>query len=197
MRDTHKIELTPKQEAWMRKHFCHTKNDDICARFGWSASTMHRFARRLGLKKTRQFMKKCQETTWKAAWESNHRNGTFPPKGFIIPRSEEFRFKPGHKESEAKKRKRLAKSVATRRQTIKEERARANWGFPQLTKLRVIRQPQLAVTIRHYLRKHGYIIPRGSMVVYYDENTDRCPNIEARRMGDKHYIAFTFKPLNP
>lgn len=180
----------------MRTHFKHTKNDEICARFGWSASTMHRFARQLGLTKSPQFMHKCQAATTETAKASHLRNGTYPPKGYRIPRSEEFQYKPGHTETAAVRRKRVAKAAATRRQTIKEERARVNFGFHQLTKLRLISQPKRAVTQRHYLRKRGYIVPRGSMVAYYDANTDRCPFIEARKMGDKQFIAFTFKPYD-
>lgn len=194
-RDTHKIVMTPAQKAWMERHFKHTKNDAIMEKFGWSHSTLHRFAREMGLTKSPQFMHKCQAATTAAAKASHLRNGTYPPKGYIIPKSEQYRFKPGHKETEAAKRKRVAKATETMRQIRKEERARVNWGFRQLTNLRIIAQPRRAATQRHYLRKRGYIIPRGSMVAYYDANTDRCPKMEARRMGDKQYIAFSFRPI--
>lgn len=191
-----KIVITPEQEAWMRKHFKHTKNDEIVARFGWSHSTMHRVARELGLKKTPQFMHKCQAATTAAAKASHLRNGTYPPKGYRIPRSEEFQFKPGHTESKATKRKRIAKATVTRNQTIKEDKARIHWGFQQLTKMRLISQPKKAICLRHNLRKRGYIIDRGSMTAYYDENTDRSLKVESRKRGDRDYIGFTFKPIN-
>lgn len=191
-RDTHKITMTPAQREWMRAHFKHTKNDEIVARFGWSHSTMHRFARELGLTKTPQYMRKCQEHTTACAVASHLKNGTYPPKGYIIPKSEQFRFKPGRKESEATKRKRLAQAAATRRQTIKEERARISFGIPQRTKLRLIAQPRIAIMQRLYLRKHGYHIERGSLVAYYDDQTVRCPKIEARTRGDRNYVAFQF-----
>ncbi len=194
-RNTEKIVLSPAQEAWLRKHFKHTKNDDIAAKFGWSQTTLHRFARQMGLTKTPQFQSKCQRNAADKAKASHLRNGTYPPKGYIIPKSQEHRFKPGHKETEAAKRRRVAKAVETMRQIRKEEKARANWGLRQLTKLRVIAQPRRAATQRHYLRKRGYIIQRGSMIAYYDERTDRCPKMEARKMGDKNFIAFTFRPL--
>lgn len=187
-----KITMTPAQREWMRAHFKHTKNDEILARFGWSHSTMHRFARELGLTKTPQFMRKCQEHTTACAIASHLKHGTFPPKGYRIPKSEQHRFKPGHKETEATKRKRLAKSAETRRQTIKEERARISFGVPQRTKLRLIRQPRIAATQRHYLKQHGYHIERGSMIAYYDEHTVRCPKIEARTRGDRNYVSWTF-----
>jgi len=194
-RNTEKIVLSQAQEMWLRKHFKNTKNDEIVARFGWSHSTLHRFARKMGLTKTKQFQNKCQQHAAARTNESNRLNGTYPPKGYIIPNSEKYRFKPGHKEKESVKRRRVAKAVETMRQIRKEEKARANWGFRQLTKLRVIAQPRRAATQRHYLRKRGYIVQRGSMVAYYDDNTNRCPKMESRKMGDKNYIAFTFRQI--
>ena len=55
-----KIVLTDAQTKWLQKHFKHTKNDVIRERLGLSHSTLHRIARELGLKKTRQFMTKMQ-----------------------------------------------------------------------------------------------------------------------------------------
>ena len=191
-----KITMTPEQEAWMRKHFKNTKNDVILAKFGWSHSTMHRFAREMGLTKTKQYMKKCQAYTTACAKESHLRNGTYPPKGYIIPRSEEFRFKPGpHKETKAEIRKRVAKATETMKQIRKEERARISWGVHQQTKLRLISVPRRVICQRCRLRKMGYIVERGSMIAYYDENTRRCPKMEARKIGDNKYSAFVFKPL--
>ena len=55
-----KIVLPDVQIQWLKKHFKHTKNDVIRERLGLSHSTLHRIARELGLKKTRQFMAKMQ-----------------------------------------------------------------------------------------------------------------------------------------
>lgn len=194
-----KIVMTAKQEAWMRRHFKHTKNDEIMARFGWSHSTLHRFARQLGLTKTPQFMHKCQAATTAAAKASHLRNGTYPPKGYRIPRSDEFCFKKGEKPvdriGKRREKKRIAKAQATRRQSIKEDKIRINWGLPQLTKMRLIKVPKRVVSLRHNLRKRGYIVERGSMVAYYDEHTDRSTAIESRKAGDKYFTAFKFLPL--
>lgn len=191
-----KITMTPQQEAWMRKHFKHTPNDEIVARFGWSHSTMHRFARQLGLTKSRDYMRKCQEYTAARAHESHLRNGTYPKKGYIIPNSEASRFRKGEKPvdrfGKRKEARRIEKLTATRRQLIKEERARISFGIPQRTKLRLIKQPQKVISQRYFLRKHGYHIERGSMIAYYDDQTDRCPKIEARTRGDRNYVAWQF-----
>ena len=90
-----KITLTQRQEAWLCRHFRNTRNAELAARLGISESSLRRFARSLGLTKTPQFMRKCQAATAAAAKASHLRNGTYPPKGYRIPRSEEFQFKPG------------------------------------------------------------------------------------------------------
>ena len=90
-----KITLDDKQEAYLVKHFKHTKNAELAAKLNIGERSVVRLARKLGLKKTPQFMRKCQQEMTAAAHASHLRNGTYPPKGFIIPKSEEGRFKKG------------------------------------------------------------------------------------------------------
>ena len=90
------IRLTDERERWLTANFPHCSNE-ICALLcGISPRSVVRFAREHGLTKTAQFMKECQAHTAKKARESHLKNGTYNPKGFIIPGSEKFRFKPGH-----------------------------------------------------------------------------------------------------
>lgn len=191
--------ITEKCAAWLIKHYKHTKNDDIMDKWGISHSQLHRFAREKGLTKSSQFMKKAQANTTRAAHESHLRNGTYPPKGYIIPKSREYGFKPGEtslmrlgKKREAE---RIAKSGESLRKTRADEQLRVRWGLPQKTKLNVKSQPRKKTYQRLYLRRRGYIIERGSNIAYYDENTRRSPTFEARRRGDKNYFYFDFKPL--
>lgn len=195
MGKTVKIVLTPEQESWLKKHFKHTKNDDIARRLGISVRSVNRIAGELGLKKSRQFMQKTQQNAANKANESHRRNGTYPPKGYIIPRSEEFRFRKGErpidrigKEREAE---RIRKGVESRNELRKLEKARALYGLPRQTKLNVVKRPRSQIQLRHYLKKHcGYIVDRGSFVFYYTDETKRSAEIESRpRTG------FKFLPL--
>lgn len=187
-----------KVQRWILKHFAHTKNQEIIDKFSLTHGWLHRFARAHGLKKTPQFMAKCQKELNEAARKSHLRNGTYPPKGYVIPGSVECRFEPGHHRTdrtpEAKKA-RLEKSAATRRELYRMERIRAKWGLPRKSKLRVIAQPRHAILLRSYLRTRGYIIARGSSTAYYTDATHRSPAIEARKKGDKNYVYFDFKPI--
>lgn len=196
---TEKITLTPGQLKWLEEHFKHTRNAEAARRLGISETSLHRFARRLGLKKTPQFMRKCQRATADAAKASHLRNGTYPPKGYIIPGSENNRFRKGETSlqriGKRKERIRVEKSAASRRQILKEERARALFGIPRKTRLNVVRRPRYIACQRYYLRKLGYLIDRGSFVAYYTPETRRSPSFEARTRGNcPRYVHFDFLP---
>lgn len=123
MGKTVKIVLTPQQERWLTNHFKHTKNSECAERLGISLRSVVRIARKLGLTKSRQFMARCQRETSDAAKESHRRNGTYPPKGFRIPKSEVGQFKPGVTSRERlgakRESERIRKSAESRRATIK------------------------------------------------------------------------------
>lgn len=69
----------------------------ICALYlGMSESSVFRFAREMGLRKTEQFMREAQLHAAKKAKESHLRNGTYPPKGWYSPnlqKGKEWQFK--------------------------------------------------------------------------------------------------------
>lgn len=189
-----KYTLTGKQEAWLVRHFKHTKNADLCAKLGISETALHRFARKLGLTKTRRFMKKVQANAAAKAKESHLAFNTYPPKGYRIPRSEEFQFRPGEKPvdrlGKRREAKRIQRAAETRRKTWRYERARATFGLPRKTKLRVVRQPHQKILDRHYLKKRGYIIDEKEMVAYWTGETQRAVRLEAQ---PKRY--YSFRPL--
>ncbi len=189
-------DLTEKQLAWLQKHFKNTKNAVLAEKLGISESGLHRLARQYGLKKTRQFMRKTQRATSEAAKASHLRHGTYPPKGYRIPRSEEYQFKKGEtpvqRLGKRKEAARIAKAVESRRQTWKVEHARAVFGLEQKTRLKVRRQPIKKIQARYYLRKRGYIIDDLAFVAYYDENTRRAYKVEARPRRERFY---DFKPI--
>lgn len=184
MGKTYKITLTPGQERWLVAHFKHTKNDDIMERLGISHSTLHRKARELGLTKTRQFMRKTQRNAADKAKESHLRNGTYPPKGYRIPRSEESQFKAGvtpvERLGKRKERKRVERSAESRRKTFREEKARALFGVPRKTRLRVVREPKGKTELRWYLKSRGYILDERELIAYWTPETRRATILEKR-----------------
>ena len=182
------------KEAWLVKHFRNTKNDVIMKKLGLSHSTLHRFARELGLKKTKQFMRKCQRATSEAAKASHLANGTYPPKGYIIPRSEEFRYKPGEKPWSKCGRRRWnrgrKKASETWKHTFLVDRVRRQNGFPQITKLKTGTTPLRKIQDRSYLKKRGYILDEENVVAYWTPETRRATRLE--KMPRRFY---RFAPL--
>lgn len=188
MGKTDRITLTLEQERWLVRHYKHTKNEELGSRLGISQSALHRFARELGLKKSKQFMQKCAQNGAEAAWVVNRRNG-WPPKGYIIPKSREYGFQKGitclQRLGPEREAERIRKSAESRRATVKRERARIVWGLEQKTKLKLVTNPK-KIQYRYALRQHGYEIGRGESVAYVVDGTRRSTKIETNAL--KHGI---------
>lgn len=182
-KSTQKIELTPKQMSWLKRHYKHTKNDVIMAKLGLSHATLHRFARELGLTKTRQFIRKTQQECTAAAKESHLRNGTYPPKGYRVPRSEEFCFKKGVSNKDRLSPKRYAESQEKRRQSWlssrAKDRARYVFGMEQRTRFRFGHQSRSKTSYRCNMKKHGYVVDIEKNVFFYTSEEMRRPRAEA------------------
>lgn len=187
--------LTPKQEAWLVRHFKHTKNAEIAERLGVCVRTVNRLATIYGLKKTPQFRHKTQLEAAAAAKLSHLRHGTYPPKGYIIPRSEEFQFRPGEKPKdrigEKKWKEAHDRAVESRKKTWRYEHARYIFGVPRKTKLPVAKQPQQRIQDRYYLKKRGYIIDDPNCIAYWTADTRRSTRLEAR---PRRYYIFKQHP---
>ena len=105
-------------------------------------------------------------------------------RGERIPGS----FMPGESNrdrlSEQRFRKCIEKATATMRELRRKERVRLHWGLPQKTRLRISYDgytPMMRKKTmhRHIFRKLNYIVERGDDMVYYDDQTDRHPKMEA------------------
>lgn len=190
--------LTEKEVQWIVKHYQHTKNDDIMAKFGIGESSLHRVARKYGLKKSRQHMKKVQWNSTCHAYEACRRYGIYEEtrkrmkqqaeerkaRGERIPGS----FMPGQSNRDRLTKKRFKECYERihekRCETIRKERIRIHFGLPQKTRLNLkyngfTPQDRKRCVHRHLFRKHGYIVEYGDNIVYYDEHTDRRPKMEA------------------
>lgn len=190
--------LSDKDLAWFIRHYKHTKNADIMQRLGIGESTLHRLARKHGLKKSRQHMRKAQAEASAAAREVCVRYGIYEEtrqrmtvkmqemyaRGEYIPGS----FMPGVTNEQRlgpkRNRERIEKARSTRNESIRKDRVRIHFGLPQKLKLKLnyngYTEAHRKKTIhRNLFRKHNYIVERGSDEVYYDELTDRRPNMEA------------------
>ena len=189
------VDIDEAGMQWIIQHYKHTKNDEIKARFGLTDGWLHRFARANGLKKSGQFIAKCQRNAAARAHESHVANNTYPPKGYEIPGREKAGYKAGYLKHETKKQKelRISRSAATMREIRTAERARIKYGYGQRTKLRLDGQTGRRYKQRHYLKVLGYILGApDEWVAYYDDHTRRSLVYERRRPGDKNYASWRF-----
>lgn len=188
--------MTEVQKEYLRKHFKNTKNDTLMERLNISHSKLHRFARQEGLKKTKQFMRKMQANASKKAREANDAIG-WPPKGYIIPKSEKYRFKKGVSGVDRLgvdgERERIERAHASRNATIASERRRILFGLDQKTKMKLVKAPPGKNDYRHRLIKRGYITKvRAANEFYYDNETDRSEVMES---NGKSRFRFRFYKL--
>ena len=80
-------------------------------------------------------------------------------------------------EKEAERRRKSRESLE---RTRREERARATFGLPQKTNLRVKKQPDRKIRLRCYLKRRGYVIDEVAHIAYWTEDTRRAKRLEAQ-----------------
>lgn len=200
-----KTVLTPKQEAWFKKHFKNTKNDEICAKLGISTTCLHRFARLFGLKKTGQFMKKMQANAVAAA-QVAIANETPEQRERRIQQAISNRdpskcFKKGVyslKEKTPEEMAEIHRKQAVRWKAKREKDiARINLGLDPKGKFRMPKdfnpkRNRALMSLRYNLRRGGYEIPKlGSMVIYITPETKRC--LKREENGKKLGLIFKFQ----
>lgn len=160
--------LTEEQIAFIRRNFATMRNQDIANALGISKSGVTNVQKRYHLRKSPEF---ASALAVKAGKASNLARG-----GKALNITPEV----------------IEKRVATYRRTLNVERARRNWGLPQLTKAHVLRQPRRKCSQRAYLKKLGYILDEPNCVAYYNENTTRAVRMERNWDGKRNY--YKFKP---
>lgn len=188
--------LTDKQVKWIVNHYQHTKNNDILKKFGIGESTLHRIARKHGLKKSRQFMKKMQAEVTEEARKTCEAFGLYDELAERMQKemTEAYKhgrrsfFRKGESNKDRLGKKRFAETIRkiqeSRNKTIKSERRRLVFGMEQRTKMKLHingydDRQRKKTCHRHLFRKKGYIVERGGDTIYYDEQTRRSPQMEA------------------
>lgn len=185
-----KVLITPDQMQWLIDNFANEENFILADTLGISESTLHRYARMHGLKKSKAYMRRCQKEATDAAHYFNRisgknqrlsermKNGGMSPK-FIAYRltSESNMWTRCPEKMRAGKR----KAGQTFHMIWEEERRRVRAGLPQKTRLKVTaaasRKEARAINSRRwYLRKRGYRID-GNMA-YWNGSTERALRLE-------------------
>lgn len=161
--------LTEEQILFIRKNFANMRNQDLADALGISRSGVCHVQSLYGLRKSKEHNTKMAKKAGHASFVSRG--------GMTLGLTPEV----------------IAKRVETYKHTLKVDRARRNWGLPQLTKAHVLRQPAQKRAQRCYLKSLGYILDEKNLIAYYTPETTRAVRMESGgRKGVKYY--YKFKP---
>ena len=190
--------LSEEDTAWIIKHYKHTKNADIMARFNIGESTLHRCARKHGLKKSKAFMKKAQRENAENGYEVCLDHGVYEQNAeYTRKQWEEWKklprdqwpgrrvgVKPQHQPGVSPRRynKRMKEGFEKRRQTVRRERARLVYGLEQKTSLNLTKTMTRKMSAhKHAMIKHCNYFPdeEHSTWLFYDNETTRSARRES------------------
>lgn len=194
--------LTDEQREWLCRWFPEEENNRLVAASGMSHSTLHRFARELGLTKSEEGIRRIRKRHGARIKKLCEKNGYYdslrgkPPSEACLRGTAQMwqDIRDGKREhpirvlkrkSPGKYRKYKQRKSEQRKEAIRKDRIRLHFGLPQKTRMKLCyngygQAEHRKAVHRHVFRKHGYIVEHGSDTVYYNDETDRRPRMEAR-----------------
>ena len=194
--------LTPELQAHFVRLYPVTMNRDMMRLFGISFSTMQRFKRELGLEKKMKTIRHKQAQWAKRICEENgyyeSMRGKAPCEA-AMEATRQLRASGWHPMQVVRKNKRryqrlMEKRSEKRKELMRKERLRVDWGLEQHTKLNLPYDPYglKRTAFRNCCRQVGYIPGNARKqserwVIYYNEQTKRG------ELREKHGIALGFK----
>lgn len=207
--------LSPDQEAWLRRYFPVVENPVLMRVSGMTHSTLHRFARQLGLTKSKRGLKGIRKRQMQLAKKTCEQNGYYASirgkrpceAAMEATRKRWQEVREGKREapiqvmkrrSPARYRRWLANRSAARREQIRKEYMRVMYGLERKTKLPFIvmhKYTRSQLCRRHQALKYGYFLSEDKSeaggeryVIFYDDDTVRRPKFEENCRKD----GFTF-----
>lgn len=198
--------LTAEEEAWIIKHFRNTPNAAIMQRIDIGESTLHRIARKHGLKKTSQYMNRARRLNAEVGTRRCRELGVYKENAVRArlmwqsiktrPREEWPGYKPGLKpwEQPGMTRRKYVRAKQKAEEAMKHQRKmecfRIVSGEKQQTKLRLRTNITHRASVQKYrmIQEYDYFAIEGEVgVICYDEQTRRSIRSEetARRHGLK------------
>lgn len=179
--------LTEEQIERFKACFSYTPNKELARQFGISLSSVTRLRNIYGLQKSEEYKQQIVARCAVAMNRANLADG-YRKQAKNAKRLNELglsnRFPKGVSSYDlfgVEKVKAIHKRVSeTHKRIVEEERRRIRWGLPQRTKMKLNDCNIPRMSARSYLRRHGYIVPKGSMVAFYSADTERKPHMEVR-----------------
>lgn len=198
--------LTPELEAHFVRLYPTTMNRDMMRLFGISFSTLQRFKRELGLQKKMKTIRHKQAQLAKRICEENgyyeSMRGKAPCEA-AMEATRQLRASGWHPMQVVRKNKRryqrlMQKRSEKRKELMRKERIRVDWGMEQNTNLHIPYDPygKRRTSFKSTCKRVGYIPgnahkPSERWIIYYTNETQRG------ELREKHGTAlgFKFEPL--
>ena len=203
--------LTEEQEEWLRRWFPEVDNNLLIKESGMSHSTLHRFAREYGLKKSEAGMKRIKKQQAAHIKKLCEKNGYYDSlRGHPVSEAcrratsqmwqdirdgkREHPIAVMKRENPRKYHKWMLRKSRERRETIRKERLRMKYGIPRKTRLKmVVLNPYTRRQTGHRYNalKRGYYVMEDCSEqggerwnIYYDEYTQRSAVFERNLKAD-------------
>ena len=202
--------LTDEQLAWICRWFPEEQNSRLVAASGMSYSTLHRFARELGLTKSPEGMKRIKHRQAQHVKRICEKNGWYdslrghrPPEACMQGVSKMWQdIRDGKREHPArvmqrenprKYHKLMQRRGEERRETIRKERRRVLYGLERKTRLRFVmcKYTRSQSSHRYNALRRGYFVMEDCSEqsgerynIYYDNDTKRSPLFERNLIKD-------------
>lgn len=205
-----KYVLTEEQRSWLTRWFPTVENGRLLEATGMSHSTLHRFARDLGLKKSEKGMHAIMKRQGQKAKATCENNGWYDsirgkcPSAATIAGSkrmwQEIRegkrdtpYRVMRRKSPKRYRECMARKSEARKELIRSERRRALFGLDRKTRLNVPVDCYTSRQANHRYNalRRGYFVmadcSEGSgerFNIYFDEETERSERFERNLKAD-------------
>lgn len=207
--------LTDEQRAWFCRWFPEEENSRLMKASGMNHSTLHRFARELGLTKSPKGIKRIRKRQAAHIKRVCERNGYYdsmrgrqPSEACLKATAQMWQdIREGKREHPArimkrenprKYRKWMENRSKERKETIRKEMRRVLYGMERKTRLKCIvmcKYTRRQVSHRHNALKRGYIIMEDCSEqggerynIYYDNETKRSPIFERNLLKDGFHL---------
>ena len=179
---------TEDDDQLLLERFQHSTAGELSSMIGCAESTVYSHARLLGLWKDNRYGRNHDarelirmEYATLSNRELAKRTGLTPNGVWMITKELGLKRTPEQKSAN------LSKGL---KETYRKERARVTFGLDPKTGLKVFANKKKQ-QMRGNLGRCGYIIVRGSNIIYYDNNLVRKPRRERNAMA----LGLTFQPL--
>lgn len=207
--------LTDEQREWFCRWFPEEENSRLMKASGMTHSTLHRFARELGLTKSPKGIKRIRKRQAAHIKRVCERNGYYdsmrgrqPSEACLKATAQMWQdIREGKREHPArimkrenprKYRKWMENRSKERKETIRKEMRRVLYGMERKTRLKCIvmcKYTRRQVSHRHNALKRGYIIMEDCSEqggerynIYYDNETKRSPIFERNLLKDGFHL---------